>query len=367
MSVMTKIMLVFSLLGAFDRILGNRFGIGREFEKGFMLMGTMVLSMVGMIVISPWIADALSPVFAFVWDVFRIDPSIIPAMFFANDMGGAQLAVEVAESEVVGRFNALIVSSMMGATVSFSIPYALGVVEARQHKWLLLGLLCGIVMIPFGCLVSGLMLGLSIGVLIFNLLPLQLFSVVIAIGLVKFPDVCVKIFSVFAVFIRIVITIGLAIGIVAFMTGRKVLQNTATLEEGVAICLNASVVMSGAFPLIHVVSKVLAKPLHRVGEKIGVNESSAIGFLSTLATNVTTFGIMGKMDEKGVMLNSAFAVSAAFVFAGHLAFTVAFDAAYLPAMMVGKLIAGLLALLLANIIYKRVDKARQTGDEVLAR
>ena len=51
-----------------------------------------------------------------------------------------------------------------------------------------------------------------------------------------------------------------------------------------------------------------------------------------------------------------FAVSAAFVFAGHLVFTMAFDASYVPAMIIGKLTAGVLALLLANYIHKRVVK-----------
>lgn len=354
MDIMTIIMLVFSMLGAFDRIIGNRFGIGKEFEKGFIMFGANALSMIGMIVISPWIADALNPVFKFVWSSFHLDPSIIPASLFANDMGGTQLAVQIASNEQIGRFNALVVSSMMGATISFTIPYSLEVVKPQQHKWLLLGLLCGIVTIPFGCLGAGIVLQIPIGQLLFNLLPLQLFSVVIAVGLLKIPDACVRIFSVFAVIIRAIITIGLAIGIVQFMTGIKLIENMSTLKEGAAICLNSSVVMSGAFPLIYILSKVLAKPLHRVSERLEINEISAVGFLSTLATNITTFGIMHKMDEKGTLLNSAFAVSAAFVFAGHLAFTMAFDASYILSVIVGKLTAGFLALILANFIYRRI-------------
>lgn len=36
MSFMSKLALAFALLGALDRMLGNRFGLGKEFEKGFM-------------------------------------------------------------------------------------------------------------------------------------------------------------------------------------------------------------------------------------------------------------------------------------------------------------------------------------------
>ena len=83
MNIITVVMLVFSMLGALDRIFGCRFGLGKEFERGFHLLGTMALSMIGMIVISPWIAGILSPVFDLVWNHLHIDPSIIPASLFA--------------------------------------------------------------------------------------------------------------------------------------------------------------------------------------------------------------------------------------------------------------------------------------------
>ena len=62
--------------------------------------------------------------------------------------------------------------------------------------------------------------------------------------------------------------------------------------------------------------------------------------------------MMDKMDKKGVMLNSAFAVSAAFTLAGHLAFTVSFDQRYLLSVIIGKITAGIFAVVLAAIIYR---------------
>ena len=55
MNVLSIIIVIFSILGAVDYILNNRFGIGKEWEKGFHLIGTMSLSMIGMIVLAPWI------------------------------------------------------------------------------------------------------------------------------------------------------------------------------------------------------------------------------------------------------------------------------------------------------------------------
>jgi ethanolamine transporter len=66
--------------------------------------------------------------------------------------------------------------------------------------------------------------------------------------------------------------------------------------------------------------------------------------------------MMNDMDKKGTVLNSAFAVSAAFTFGGHLAFTMAFDPSYVLPLIVGKLISGICALILVIMLYKNYDK-----------
>ena len=356
MSFLAPVIILFAAFGAVDYVIGNKLGIGDEFKKAFMLLGTMSLSMIGMIVLAPLIGDLLSPVFNFTYEVCHIEPSIIPATVLANDMGGAPLAREIAKDPSVGMFNALVVASMMGATISFTIPFAIGVVGKERHREMFLGFLCGIVTIPLGCFISGLFCGIDILSLLLDLLPLLLFSVVIAIGLIKAPDMCIKIFSVFAKLMTVIIIIGLLLGVANFLLGDTVIKGLATIEEGAMVCFNASIVMCGMFPLISVISKIFKKPLMCLGKKIGINEVSAIGFVSTLATNATTLGMMDNMDKKGAMLNSAFAVSAAFTFAGHLAFTVAFDQSYLLPVIIGKITAGIFALVLAVPIYKLTSK-----------
>ena len=357
MNYLTIIILIFSVLGALDRIFGNKFGIGKEFEKAFNLLGAMALSMIGMIVISPLIADLMKPVSAFLLNVLHIDASIIPASLFANDMGGAPLAVEMSLNEEIGKYNALVVSSMMGCTVSFTIPFDLGLVKKEQHADHMSGLLCGIVTIPVGCFVSGLMCKIPFGTLVLNLVPLVIFSGLIALGLVLVPKICVKIFTVFGVFITVIITIGLALGIVRFLTGVEVIKGLATIEDGAAVCVNAAVVLSGAFPFMYIISKLLAKPLKAVGEKIGINEFSVLGIVSALATSATLFGMMDRMDKKGVVMNSSFSVSGAFVLGSHLAFTLAFDSAYVMPVIIGKLISGVLAVVLAYLLFDKLNKA----------
>ena len=352
----TYIILIFSVLGALDKILGNRFGLGKEFEKAFNLLGAMSLSMIGMIIIAPYIGQLLKPLSSFMTDVLNIDASIIPASLFANDMGGAPLSKEMTSNEMVGMYNALVVSSMMGCTVSFTIPFALGVVKREQHSELISGILWGIVTIPVGCLVSGFMCKIPFITLIINLIPLIIFSGIIAAGLVIVPELSIKIFKWFGIFITTLITIGLAMGIIRFLTGFEVVKGLASIEEGAGVCLNAAIVLSGSFPFMFIVSKVLAKPLKAVGRKIGINEMSVACIISTLVSSAPAFGMMDKMDKKGVVMNSAFAVSGAFVVGSHLAFTLSFDGSYIMPVIVGKLVSGILAVILSGIMYNRINK-----------
>jgi ethanolamine transporter len=356
MNVISVVMLVFSVLGAIDYMTGNHFGIGKDFERGISLMGTMILSMVGMIVIAPLIAVVLEPMLKAIPDWVPFEPTVIAGSLLANDMGGAPLSTELALDTDIGFFNGLVVSSMMGATISFTIPVALGIVKKEQHKEVLLGLLCGIVTIPLGCFVSGLISCIAIVPLLLDLLPLVIFSGIIAFGLMKFPDACVKVFSIFGVIIKILITIGLVLGIFTFLTGVQLTEHLDTYENGIYIVANAAAVMTGAFPLVYIVSKLLKKPLKLLGKKMGINETAATGLVSTLATSMTTWDMIKDMDKKGAVLNSAFAVSAAFTFAGHLAFTLAFNAEWLPSVIIGKLVAGLLSLVVAFFIYGRIYK-----------
>ena len=352
MNAITIVVLIFSLLGAVDFIIGNKFGIGKEFEKAFSLFCSMALSMLGMIVIAPAIGVWLTPVFEEFYNVFNIDPSIIPASLFANDMGGMPLAQAVCKSEAIGNYNAFVISSMMGCVISFTIPFSIGLVKQTQHKELFFGLLCGIATIPVGSFVSGLVCKLNPLDLFINLLPLIILAIIVVTSLILFPKICIKCFKVFGIFMRALAIMGLVCAMFTFLTAIEINPHFDTLENAAFICVNACVTLSGALPLMSIVSKLLNKPLNKMGSKIGVDGVSALAFLGSLVTNASTFGVMEKMNKKGVVLNSAFAVSAAFVFGGHLAFTMAFDSSYVIPVIVGKLVSGICAVILALLIYK---------------
>lgn len=340
MSPITITILVFSLLGAVDYLIGNKIGIGKEFVKAFSLFAPMALSMLGMIVIAPAIGVWLTPLFDGFYNVFKIDPSIIPASLFANDMGGMTLAQSICKTDKIGNYNAFVISSMMGCVISFTLPFSLGIVKSNQHKELFFGLLCGIATVPIGGFVAGLICGINILSLLINLLLLIIIAVIIGVALIFVPKICIKSFTAFGFFMKVLAIVGLVCAIFTFLTKIEISPYFDTFENAAFICANACVTLSGALPFMFIVTKLLNKPLNKLGALIGVNSVSTISFFGSLVTNASTFGVMDQMDKKGVVLNSAFAVSASFVFGSHLAFTMAFDSSYILPMIVGKLVSG---------------------------
>ncbi len=374
MTVLIVLVLIFSTVAAVDYIIGNKLRLGEEFERAFKLFSAMALSMIGMLVLAPMLAELLSPVMSFISDALHLDPSILPAMLLANDMGGAPLATQVATDPAVGMFNGLVVSSMMGCTVSFTIPFALGLVAKENQRQLCFGLLCGVVTVPVGCFISGLICGLPVLTLLSNLLPLVIFSGLVAVALILFPNACVKVFKVFGFVINAVIIVGLMMGIYNFLiskiTPAEFFGNTVdlpliplidTVESGAMVCLNASIVMTGMFPLVTLVSRLLKKPLEKLGGKLGIDDKSTLCIVASLATSATAFGMMNRMNKKGMMINSAFAVSGAFTFCSHMAFTMAYPGGeeYLLPVIVGKIVSGACAVVLAFLLYGKLSGEKE--------
>ena len=90
--IILYIMAVGVLLGALDRIIGNKFGLGEQFEEGFNSMGPLALGMVGIVCLAPVISDVLGPIIIPIFNLCGADPSRV-ATILANDMGGYPLAM----------------------------------------------------------------------------------------------------------------------------------------------------------------------------------------------------------------------------------------------------------------------------------
>ncbi|HIW71449.1 MAG TPA: ethanolamine utilization protein EutH [Candidatus Levilactobacillus faecigallinarum] len=365
--IIMYVMVFFMALGALDKMIGNKFGLGEKFEEGIMAMGSLAMSMVGIIILAPILAKLLSPVIVPLYRLLGADPSMFATSLIAIDMGGFQLAQQMALNTQAGLFAGVILGSMMGPTIVFSIPVALGIIDKKDHRFLATGVLSGMITIPIGCFVGGLIMGMPLMAVIKNLIPIVLFAVLIALGLWFKPEGMIKGFSVFGQAIVIIGTFGLALGAIQSMVGVTVIPGIGNVREGIQTVGSIAMTLAGAFTLVFVITKVFRKPLLKLGKLLGMNETAAAGLVATLANNIPMFEMMKDMDDRGKIINVAFAVSAAFVFGDHLGFTAGVAKEMIFPMIVSKLVAGItaiaVAIFMANRVLGKNNKYQDTKDD----
>lgn len=340
-------MALFAVLGALDRILGNRYGLGKQFEEGILAMGSLALAMVGIVCLAPVLAALLKPVVVPVYAFLGADPAMFAGSILACDMGGGALAAQLSANREAALLGGVITGSMLGATLVFTIPVAMGILEEKDRPAMAKGILCGIVTIPVGVLVGGITARFPVGMVLRNLLPIVLIAALIALGLWKAEAQMVKGFTLFGKGVVALSTAGLALAIVEGLTGFALLPGMAPISEGFSTVGTIAIVLAGAFPLVHVATRLLRRPLTRAGKKLGINDAAAAGLIASLANSIATFGLVKEMNYRGKVVNIAFAVSAAFVFGDHLGFAAGFSPEMLPAMILGKLAGGVSAVAVA--------------------
>ena len=350
--ILIWIMGAFAVLGALDRIFGNRFGIGKDFEEGILAMGSLAMAMIGVISLAPVLAAVLKPVIVPVFSLLGADGAMFAGTILACDMGGGALAAEMAGSREAALLGGVITGSMLGATLVFTIPVALGILQEEDRPAMARGILCGIVTVPVGVLVGGLVAGFPLGMVLRNLIPIVLIGGAVAFGLWKAEEKMIRMFAAFGKGVVAVITAGLAAAILEELTGFALIPGMAPISEGFQTVGAIAIVLAGAFPLVAILTRVLKKPLLGLGKALGINDVAAAGLVASLANSIATFGMVKEMDNRGKVVNIAFAVSAAFVFGDHLGFTAGFAPEMLPAMIIGKLAGGISAVAVALWITK---------------
>ena len=144
-NIILWIMAIAMVLGALDRMFGSRLGLGKQFEEGILAIGALSLSMLGILTLAPVLARLLRPVLVPVYGFLGADPAMFAGTILANDMGGAPLAQELALTKQAGQFGGLIVGSMLGPTIVFTIPVGLGIIRAEDRRYLATGVLAGII------------------------------------------------------------------------------------------------------------------------------------------------------------------------------------------------------------------------------
>ncbi len=356
-------MAIGAVIGGLDRIFGNKLGLGEKFEEGFNSMGPLALGMVGIVCLAPAIARYLGPIIIPGLTAIGADPAIFGSIL-PNDTGGYPLAMELAINHEAGLFSGLIVASMLGCTIVFSIPVGLGLIEKRDQPYFAKGLLIGLITVPVGSIIGGMLASYDMGMVLVNSIPVIAISILLALGLKFIPTGMIKGCILFGKFIVFVITIGLSAAAFESMTGTVIIPGMSPISEGLEIIGAIGVVLLGTFPVLSIITKVLDKPLGAIGAKLGMDSVSTAGIVFTLANSIPVYKMMKDMNPRGKIINTAWLVPATAALGDHLGFTAGVWPAAISAVVISKLIAGVLAIILAMALTKSTDYEDQQSEAI---
>ena len=183
MNIFIAIMLVFAAAGLLDEILGGKLGLMPNFEKGLATMGGLAMSTVGFYAIGVTYVQTHAEAIAEAAKHMPFDPALIPSCLLAPDMGALGMAQKLAATPALAAFTGAMVAGSLGMTVGYQLPVFLAAVRKDEIGELMRGFIFGLIAIPSGLAVGGLMLGLSVRQLFFNMIPVLVLCMVLALGL----------------------------------------------------------------------------------------------------------------------------------------------------------------------------------------
>lgn len=347
--IIVDVMVVFMAIGAVDRITKKKLklGLAEEFEDGFQALGSLALSMLGILAIAPVLTEFLLKILGPFYRFVGADPAMMAGTFLGMDMGAYTIAHEMAATEDIANFSGLLLGGMMGNTIVFIIPVAIGILKKEDYGFFAQGILYGVITIPIGCILGGLAAGYEVTMIIKNIIPIVIVVIPIALGLKLAPKKMIKGFKIFGDLVVAGITFSLMVAIIQTLCGVTIIKGMAPLNEGFEIIGHIAIMLAGAFPMVFVVKKLLGKPLEKAGSLIGINDVAATGIVASLANNIPTCNLMKGMNARGKIINGAFLVSGTFILGDDLAFVASVNREMILPMMIGKGSAGIFAILLA--------------------
>lgn len=342
------IMAVFAagaVLGGLDYMLGNKKGYGAKFEEGFMLLGPTALSMAGIICIAPALSLLLGRLITPLCHLTGIDPAMAGGVL-AIDMGGWQLAMQLALDPALGNFSGIVIGAIFGCTITFTLPIGMGMIDHCDHAVFLKGMMIGMITMPVGFIIGGLASGLSLPCLLHQLSPILLLAVILVIGLWKMPDKMTRFFQLFVRFLKILITLGLILGAVCYMMQLEFDWLTPVMDA-MQVVASICVVMLGSLPVTLLLQRFLKKPLHALGRRIGLDDTALAALLIGAVSVLPALTMLKDMSAKGKLVVCAWLVSAASLMGAHIAFTAGMAPDMTGALIAAKLTGALAALLMA--------------------
>ena len=397
-TIVVYIIMACAIAGCLTSVIKPESELGQQFVAGIDSIGPIFLPVAGIMASAPYLTAFVSAVFGPAYSAVGADPAMAATTFIAVDMGGYQLADALAETRE-SWIMAMVTGYMAGATIVFSIPVALKMLEKRDRKYLALGVMSGLLAIPIGVLVASAIiavshpmvrevvstnadatyqLALSWGQIGVNLIPLIIICVALAAGLKFKPDAMIKGFIVFGRVMESALKIVFVLVVVEYFTGvwstlfgsfgfDPIIADEEDIFRALEVSGAIGMMLCGAFPMVYLIRRYLAKPLAKIGGAVGLSSDATAGLLAGSANVLALFSMVKDLRAKDKVICMAFAVCCAFLFGDHLSFTANFQPNLIVVVLAGKLAAGICAIVFAKLlaVKKAEQLEREAGEDVL--
>lgn len=396
-TVVVYIIMVCALAGGIASAVKPESGLGREFVAGIDSIGPIFLPVAGIMASAPFLTAFVSSVFGPLYSAVGADPAMAATTFIAIDMGGYPLAEALSQTKE-GWIMAMMTGYMAGATIVFTIPVALKMLEKRDRKYLALGVMSGLLAIPIGVFAASVIIALSHPVIReavstnaeatyqlalgftqigLNLVPLIVICVVLALGLKFAPDAMIEGFIVFGRVMEAALKIVFVLVVIEYFTGifttvfgsfgfDPIIADEEDMFRALETSGAIGMMLCGAFPMVYLIKKYLSKPLAKVGGVFGLSSDATAGLLAASANVLAALSMVKDLKARDKVLVMAFAVCCAFLFGDHLSFTANFQPTLIVPVLAGKLAAGICAIVFARLLaVKKAEQLEQREKDAL--
>lgn len=392
-TVVVYIIMACAIAGAVASAIKPESELGQQFVAGVDSIGPIFLPSAGILASAPYLTAFVEGVSGPAYGALGADPAMAATTFIAVDMGGYQLADALAQTRE-SWIMAMMTGYMAGATIVFTIPVALKMLEKRDRKYLALGVMSGLLAIPIGVFVASVIIALShpvirevvstnadatyqlalswaqIGV---NLVPLIIICVALALGLKLKPDAMIKGFIVFGRVMEGALKIVFVLVVVEYFTGifttvfgsfgfDPIIADDEDMFRALETAGAIGMMLCGAFPMVYLIRKYLAKPLAKIGGAVGLSSDATAGLLAGSANVLALLSMVKDLKARDKVICMAFAVCCAFLFGDHLSFTANFQPSLIVPVLLGKLAAGICAIAFAHVLAVKKAEELEAAD-----
>ncbi len=347
--ILSCIIAVFLIIGVIDHFNRDKWGLGPKIMAGLNTFPVLFVVMGGIIALIPSMTKLLEPAANLICTPIGIDPGVLPGIIMANDMGGYQFAKSLCINSDAGNLGGMVIGSVLGATLTGSIPPAIMLNDSKEHPYIVKGFIYGFLMVPIGAFAGGLVLKMPVLYMLKQLLPLIIASLLLAYVFAKYTEKVVKAVILLGKFLGGAAYAGISISIFLFLIGREkeCSEYITPITEIIKLVGIIAITLTGAYVMAEVISRFFCKPLTALGKRLGCNSAAMSGIVISTANAVPTFSMTKDMNPKGKIITYAFIFGAGYVLGDHLAFCTSVAPELLPAMTTAKITTAVLACALA--------------------